>query len=75
MHLIFKQHFRITADFVEEPGSILQIKFHLSNITINRLGILYSDHSSYMLDMHIVMRFKVYFSHLGTLVYNLRDLT
>jgi hypothetical protein len=63
MHLIFKQHFHNTADFVNEPGSILLIKFHFSNASINGLGILFWDHPGRMLDMHIVMGFNVDFSY------------
>jgi hypothetical protein len=75
MHLIFKQHFHITTDFVEEPGSLLLMKFHFSNASINRLGILFLDHPGHILHMQILMRFNVDFSSLGTLFYHLRDLT
>jgi hypothetical protein len=75
MHLIIKHHFHNTEDFVNEPGSILLMKFYFSNASIDRLGILFWDHPGHMLDMHILMGFNVEFSYFGTLVYQFLDLT
>jgi hypothetical protein len=74
MHLIFKPHFHNTADFVNEPGSILLMKFNFSNASTNILGILFCDHPGHMLDMHIMTGFNVDFSYFGTFVYHFRDL-
>jgi hypothetical protein len=75
MHLIFKHHFHNTADFVNEPGSILLMKFHVSNASINRLCILFWDQPGHMLDMHIVTGLNLAILYFGTLVYHFRDLT
>jgi hypothetical protein len=61
MHLITKQHFHNTADIANEPGSVVSMKLHFSNSSINRLGILCCNHLNNMLDMHLAIRCNVDF--------------
>jgi hypothetical protein len=75
MYLITKQHFHNTADIANEPSSVVLMKLHFSNGSMNRLVILCWHHPSHMLDMHIAMRFNVDFSYFGTLEHHFHDLT
>jgi hypothetical protein len=74
MHLITEHHFHNTAYIANKPGSVVLMKLHFSNGSINRLGILSCHHPRHMLDMHITMGINVDFSYFGTLGHHYHDL-
>jgi hypothetical protein len=75
MNPITKHHFHNTADIANEPGSVVLMKLHFSNGSINVLGIFSWHHPRHMLDIHITMRINVDILYFGTLGHQYHDLT